>query len=568
MGEIITPLLFKLTLSGSIGTLLMLGVLPIAKKHFKAVWIYRMWIGILLVFIIPSPISIPITGTVQKNLEQLIGSKQYKEQINKALDQKIKYKLFEQAENTHQESTLINKRDKDVTNKQLVNKEFIDKEMISNNPINRKQNHMEPIKRNFIRVNILGLIWFSGFSVVIIGAIRSYKRVYTRLLRSSKLAKDTSLLNLYQKITSAKGVRKNPILRISKQTDTPMLIGIKRPMLVLPEIHELDEEALAYVLTHELVHYRRKDVAIKWLCLVLRAVHWFNPLAYSVIYSIHKFSELACDEEVVKELTKHERKKYIQTILLLIETTIFEKSTLSTCMCESKKQLKGRLSEIMKIKHFAKRSKYIAIFIGAFISGSALCFASAKRQVQKHPLEQSIERENLDTVHPKELEELFNTTAKNYPRYTGRKEQLQAGQIHIYETKKEHIGGEIYNLFLREYNQQHKVISCQVYEVTKYTVKCMATTQIEEVLIPYVTKDILPREKELEIITCKITDTKKRKDKFYVNVMVDYKMQKTGQITRIYTQIAFERNENGTYQRPMEVSGIRYSQIIKTPNTM
>ena len=85
--------------------------------------------------------------------------------------------------------------------------------------------------------------------------------------------------------------------------ETPMLIGLFRPAIILPERDYTDAQLYA-VLQHELTHLRRKDVLVKWLSIFACAVHWFNPLVWLVRREIDRACELSCDEAVIRNLDK------------------------------------------------------------------------------------------------------------------------------------------------------------------------------------------------------------------------------------------------------------------------
>lgn len=72
---------------------------------------------------------------------------------------------------------------------------------------------------------------------------------------------------------------------------------------------------IGMVIHHELIHLKRKDLWVKAITLATSALHWFNPFIYMLKKDIHTWSELSCDEEVVKEMSHTERKRYGETTL-------------------------------------------------------------------------------------------------------------------------------------------------------------------------------------------------------------------------------------------------------------
>ncbi len=105
---------------------------------------------------------------------------------------------------------------------------------------------------------------------------------------------------------------------MSADVQSPMLVGLFRPVIYLP-CREIPDEQLAMVFRHELTHYKRGDLLIKWLSLFANGVHWFNPLSYLLCANISESCEVSCDMAVTAHMTDEEQKLYMQTILNLLE---------------------------------------------------------------------------------------------------------------------------------------------------------------------------------------------------------------------------------------------------------
>jgi TonB family protein len=88
------------------------------------------------------------------------------------------------------------------------------------------------------------------------------------------------------------------------QTPHPTLLftwGLRRPMVLLPaEAGGWSDERIRVVLGHELAHIRRGDWAMHLLAECVRAVYWFNPLAWIACDRLRLESEHACDDAVLR----------------------------------------------------------------------------------------------------------------------------------------------------------------------------------------------------------------------------------------------------------------------------
>ena len=170
---------------------------------------------------------------------------------------------------------------------------------------------------------------------------------------------------------------RNPI------AETPMLIGLFRPTIILPERDYTDAQLYA-VLQHELTHLRRKDVLVKWLSILACAVHWFNPLVWIVRREIDRACELSCDEAVIRNLDKDGKQNYGDTLIYVAADAKTPHAVLSTTMCEEKKALKERLGAIMK----SKKHTRIAIVLSAVLiitaCGTAIALGSGRANAQEY----------------------------------------------------------------------------------------------------------------------------------------------------------------------------------------
>lgn len=63
-------------------------------------------------------------------------------------------------------------------------------------------------------------------------------------------------------------------------------------------------QALYFILKHELIHYKQKDLWYKLLLLMAQVIHWFNPLVYIMVEQAEQDLEARCDLKVVGKESK------------------------------------------------------------------------------------------------------------------------------------------------------------------------------------------------------------------------------------------------------------------------
>lgn len=100
-----------------------------------------------------------------------------------------------------------------------------------------------------------------------------------------------------------------------------MLYGLIRHRVVLPEsVADLPKTALTKILTHELTHYKRRDLWIKLAAEVAVAVNWYNPLVHIAATRLSRECELACDECTLDGLDEKSRREYGSVMLGIIKS--------------------------------------------------------------------------------------------------------------------------------------------------------------------------------------------------------------------------------------------------------
>ncbi|HEY8748370.1 MAG TPA: M56 family metallopeptidase, partial [Tepidisphaeraceae bacterium] len=167
----------------------------------------------------------------------------------------------------------------------------------------------------------LMLMWLSGAAIAgswLLGKIVQLWLV-TRVLEP---VKDQIALELIEECRVLVGLKRPPALVVGSPDFGPALVGFWRPRLFVPAnvLSTFGRQELRVIFLHELVHQRRRDVAINYLIAGLQALHWFNPLVWMAFSKLRAERELACDEAVLKLCASRDRLSYGCTILKLLES--------------------------------------------------------------------------------------------------------------------------------------------------------------------------------------------------------------------------------------------------------
>ena len=156
----------------------------------------------------------------------------------------------------------------------------------------------------------------------------------------------------------------------SPLAQTPMLVGLIRPRIILPET-AITTLQLECILRHELTHLRRRDLLYKWFTVAVTSFHWFNPLMPWLRREIARCCELSCDEAVIGSMNEDWKRTYGETLLALAAVSALPRAVPATTLCEEKKQLKERLVGILKYKHVTAVILLLSCLLALLVAGCA-----------------------------------------------------------------------------------------------------------------------------------------------------------------------------------------------------
>ncbi len=193
---------------------------------------------------------------------------------------------------------------------------------------------------------IAAAVWIAGTVVFLAYHMIRHYRFLKMTERWSEDITDEQILRQFQNLKNQMCLSKNIGLKFCDSIGSPMMMGIKSPRILLPKTGFTKEE-LHFILKHELIHYKRKDLWYKCLVLAATAVHWFNPVVYLMAKAIDNECELSCDEGVVRGLDADERLYYSETVLNAVRYQSKLKTALSTNFYGGRKGMKNRIFSIM-----------------------------------------------------------------------------------------------------------------------------------------------------------------------------------------------------------------------------
>lgn len=176
------------------------------------------------------------------------------------------------------------------------------------------------VQASFSLRQALPAVWLLG-SLSVIGIALLRQRRFQGQFAAWPLADDPKLMPLLHQLAAQVGVA-TPQVRLTAPGNTPALVGLHQPILLLPGdwASRFTDRSLRHVLLHELLHIRHRDLFWNWVATAVQALHWFNPLVWFVVNRFQADRELRCDAGALAILAPTERLDYGRTLLSIQES--------------------------------------------------------------------------------------------------------------------------------------------------------------------------------------------------------------------------------------------------------
>ncbi|NMB95229.1 MAG: extracellular solute-binding protein, partial [Clostridiaceae bacterium] len=192
------------------------------------------------------------------------------------------------------------------------------------------------------------IFWIAGilifYSYIIIFNIKFYRKTNDR-----KLITDERIWHIAEQCRKQLRIKKPIPLFETGAVEEPCIYGLLNPVILVPKnmINTLSDIEVRCVLTHEFIHYKKKDNIFNLFTMIINSIHWFNPLVHIAFFVMRHDNELLCDYRSLKHMAG-ERYAYEKTLLKLACSQGYNKLVISESIVGNKKGLKERIVRIAK----------------------------------------------------------------------------------------------------------------------------------------------------------------------------------------------------------------------------
>lgn len=339
MNELLKTAL-SLSLSGSLLILTLLLCRPLLKNRISKRWQYYIWLVVIARLLLPFAPEVNLMGTIFHETEQHMA--QPSQSLTAGLEP-ASLPLPEKPSGTGGETA--------------------------------SSSRTAPAA-GFIRMaraaqEYLWVVWLGVAAALLIRKITVYQSFSHYVRAGQEEVSDIVLLDRLAQAGEQVGVKRPVELYTNSLISSPLLIGIFRPRIILPDAGLPDAQFL-YTVRHELTHWKRRDMLYKWLVQITICLHWFNPLVWRMGREVSRACELSCDEAVIASLDGPGRRAYGETLLCAMESGgHYQNSLASITLNESVELLKERLDAIMRFKKGSIWTALLSLLLTAVLTVGA-----------------------------------------------------------------------------------------------------------------------------------------------------------------------------------------------------
>ncbi|MEW9937904.1 M56 family metallopeptidase [Clostridium butyricum] len=346
--EQIFLIVFQTSLTAGIIILIIFAILKLFNNNLNIRVKYLLMSLILIRLIVPI--------TTQTNLKINIS------EVLKTIQGNNQNKLSEE----YTSNSKIKKNEIGTINKEPITSNH-DKLNVKNDQV---QNQVNDILKNIVDAG--AIIWCGGIGIltcILMIVLIKFKIESNNMER----IKDGNIIKILNKLKRNVNLKSNINVYICDEKKSPCILGFIRPKIYLPHyVLELDEDMISHILLHELMHYKRKDLYLNFICWIILLLHWFNPLVRIALKKLKTYREYGCDCFVLQILGEEKNVDYGMTIINLSKIVTNKRNIQLGLGFERNNLIKGRIEMIKSFKNDSYKISAKAA-LGCLVAAVVVC---------------------------------------------------------------------------------------------------------------------------------------------------------------------------------------------------
>ena len=228
-----------------------------------------------------------------------------------------------------------------------------------------------------INFSLTGFLWILAFFAAVCwlalmakgitefaGSLRGMKRIQMRDIPEEEEAVREEFARVKKKL----GIRSNIRLYRNDRITSPMLAGIFRCRVVLPDI-AYDRKHLSVIFHHELMHYKSHDPFVRLCGMCVTAVHHINPLTGNLMVLLDEWSEIYCDARAIAAISDEmDAGCYFEMIIESVKhSPVTDENYIFSMLYENQRRLERRIEYMGKYNGKAASRLASMCFAAAFV---------------------------------------------------------------------------------------------------------------------------------------------------------------------------------------------------------
>ncbi len=190
-------------------------------------------------------------------------------------------------------------------------------------------------------------LWILGVAGLI-GRLSLGLVLLRRLSRTAESMENQIPEEVHSPLLEQIGLRRRVRIACTGKIQVPMVWGVLRPTVLLPEnARSWDTQKLRVVLLHEFSHIRHGDFLIHVFAKMVCALYWMNPLIWFAAGHVRQEQEKACDNRVLNFGTvSFEYAEHLLDLVESLKTSRLHGITAAVAM-SNRHDIKERIREVL-----------------------------------------------------------------------------------------------------------------------------------------------------------------------------------------------------------------------------
>lgn len=158
------------------------------------------------------------------------------------------------------------------------------------------------------------VIWISGTLVLTVRFIRQHIQLQNYVRRAGKvLTEEEPYAALLAELCTENQKKRIQVIKLAG-VESPMLIGLRNPQILLPENADPYSQETLYALRHEICHYAHHDLWLKFAVNMIVIAYWWNPFSHMLNRQVDALLEMRVDNAMISK-SAEATESYIGSLL-------------------------------------------------------------------------------------------------------------------------------------------------------------------------------------------------------------------------------------------------------------